>query len=234
MGNNAPDDTPESTSGSSSESEESEEDNSLYKVLSDNMIKSEFDKTRHKFMPRRFIERHLDRTTILKAMDIQKPTRKDERLVAYIIQRATKAFAITAYVGLENDGKLRKAMLLFMDKDFDDTKLPVEDPDETQQSGSTSARISLASLEEGKPKIWIRKRPMDFYNDQWKFLVPVLSMAIPNHDFEEALILPFISKHAEFGQGAFGMVSKYAIHEDHIVGDVDSVRADRRSSKPYC
>jgi hypothetical protein len=64
---------------------------------------------------------------------------------------------------------------------------------------------------------WTQSWRVDFYDAQWRFCAPVLNLSKHIHDFEEALILPVVSMSPVGGQGAFGMVSQYEIHGNHIV-----------------
>ena len=134
-------------------------------------------------------------------------------------------------------------MLLFKDDGFDDTKLPIEDtsskPPKTDSSNgnpnptSEAAENVLASLEKsvtGKIKIWRPGKIYDFCRAQWKFLAPVFSADESNHDLEEPLIIPFVSKYEDFGEGSFGQVSKYETHSDHLKDPLKPVRNDGQTT----
>lgn len=211
-----------------SEASMSEEDASLWEILRECLVPSKFDKTHHQFVPEGSLDRVITKDSILAAMDVEQPTGEDDLLVEFILKRAKKVFAISVFIELEGS-TLRRAMLLFKDTEFNDTKLPIEDTRNSSPpanlSNSHSASTSgagqniLASLEvsvNGGNRIWRKPKIYNFCEHQWKFLAPVFSTAEYNHDLPALSILPFISKHANFDKGSFGQVSKYEIHPNHI------------------
>jgi len=195
---------------------------------------SEFDKTPHGFVPQGTLDRIIMKDSILAAMEIDQPTREDDLLVDFILKRAKKVFAVSAFIELKS---LRRAMLLFKDAYFDDTNLPIKDtlsrPSETNPSNGNPYAASgatqniLAFLEQsvtGKIKIWRPGKIFDFCKHQWKFLAPVFSTDKSNYYLEEAYIIPFVLKYADFGEGSFGQVSKYEIHPNHLKDPLKPVR----------
>ncbi|KAH6629798.1 hypothetical protein C7974DRAFT_472500 [Boeremia exigua] len=68
-----------------------------------------------------------------------------------------------------------------------------------------------------RDSIWDKSFIYDFQEKQWEFLVPTISTEEMNNCYGNNVIMPFIAQHASFAEGSFGVVSKYEIHEDHIV-----------------
>ena len=118
-------------------------------------------------------------------------------------------------------------MLKFKEYGIDDSKLPIEDTDDGSQN-------ILASLEPGvkrKCKIWSPSTIHNFCDDQWRFLVPVFSTDaktdVNRYNLPVSTIIPFVKKHADFDEGAFGKVYKYEIHSNHIKDPLRPVRRNR-------
>ncbi|KAH8896977.1 hypothetical protein GQ53DRAFT_680702 [Thozetella sp. PMI_491] len=105
-------------------------------------------------------------------------------------------FIITCLAGFRRK-KLRQAISRFKEKDMDDLRLPIGQPD-------------LSSL----PKPWNAFFTYAFSTHQWRFLVPVF-----RHNDQKTLhmddILPFIWMSEVEKSGAFGTVREVTVHERH-------------------
>ncbi|KAF2011920.1 hypothetical protein BU24DRAFT_266342 [Aaosphaeria arxii CBS 175.79] len=224
-------DSPASSSSTSSSEEEEE-------LLSSTLrghgcgIKSEFDKTPHQFMPEGKVENYITRDTVLAALDLTDPRKKErkekknEELVQFVLTKAMKIFAILVYTRLDRSAShLRKAMEFFKKKNWGDKNLPFRyrdgelvpknaEKDKCEIWQQISSAGSVLAEEKGKTQSGTWR--WDFCESQWMFLAPVFSTEEANHDLEEELILPFIKKHTDLHQGSFGLVSCYNIHENHL------------------
>lgn len=196
------------------------------------LTNSVFDRQERPFVPENSLNDVIATDSIFMAMDVEEPTEDDYLLADFILKRAKKIFAIAVDIELQ-DSNLRRAMLLFRDREFDDDKLPIE---YTLNSSLASPTINvLAALEVGvqQKRIWTNKKVMLFNDSQWKFLSPVFSMDRFNYDFKPHTILPFISKDINVDKGSFGQVFKYEIHPCHF-RDIDmdrQVKSDRRKKE---
>jgi len=186
---------------------------------------SEFDNTPRKFMPNGDLDELITRASVLDAMEIEESESdpQDEMLVEYVLHKAKKVFAIAVSIDLDQqEGLLKNAMQKFRRYSIDDSKLPFKDtPDSI-----------LATLEPGvrhRSKIWRESRIHDFFNNQWRFLVPVFlahpQTDIRNYSLPSSTIFPVINKQEGPGEGAFGKVFKSEIHPKHIKYSVKPVRS---------
>ncbi|RYO26457.1 hypothetical protein AA0111_g7946 [Alternaria arborescens] len=150
---------------------------------------SAFNKTAHEFVPNGIVDELITEKAIRGCLK----ARKGEHiaLVDFILTHAKTAFAIATFARLNS----HRVMNWFLKHEFSDEDLPVK-----EQTGP-----------------WTQSWRVDFYDAQWRFCAPVLNLSKHIHDFEEALILPVVSMSPVGGQGAFGMVSQYEIHGNHIV-----------------
>lgn len=112
-------------------------------------------------------------------------------LVGYTFQHAKKAFAISTWAKINT----HLAMNWFMTKNLTDKDLPFK----------------------GLTAEWTRSswRPQ-FFDEQWKFCAPIFDTTKYTLDFEEGHILPILSVTRVGGSGAFGEVSQYKLHENHM------------------
>lgn len=136
------------------------------------------------------------------------PASNREELASWILQNAARVFAITLQCELEPIS-LVFAMSLFRHHNFTDRKLPIPDlaPD---------SRTFPPNLCGGDVKLWSRGRIRNFYDNQWKYLVPVFSTL--RYDYNllfNNYIFPFTRVDATPKTGAFSFVHKIRIHHDH-------------------
>ncbi|KAJ8130175.1 hypothetical protein O1611_g3458 [Lasiodiplodia mahajangana] len=66
-------------------------------------------------------------------------------------------------------------------------------------------------------EVWTECRAYEFCGKQWLFLSPVFSTANFIHSFDRLCILPFTARHLECDSGTFGQVTKYEIHQSHLI-----------------
>jgi hypothetical protein len=184
-------DTSHETSDSESSDEESEAPRSLRNVLYESLVKSRFDKTPHMFAPEGILDKLITEEAIRGYLGIAQP--KEQTLIDFIRVRAKKAFATMVYVFYDAD-KSAKALKWLQNHKRDDDHLPI-----------------VRQSDWKKP--WFQG---EFYEAHWKFFAPIFSTGQHNHDLEEAHILPFISEATNGGEGSFGVVKQYTIHENHI------------------
>ncbi|SPQ24630.1 aa737768-7594-4490-abb6-b47df854a3d4 [Thermothielavioides terrestris] len=197
-------------------------------------VTSEFRGVKFRFVPEGSLASVMSKEAIREELDDDDLpwTPELDCLVNFIHSRAQKLFAITVrYVGL-TPLELRKAMKAFMSKravPFTDENLPVEPQHDDRDH-------ILASFNENPRRpVWTDLRIDYFCTNQWKFLAPVLKVATSlqyNHDFEEAIILPFV-KCYDVGsdRGGFGQVHKYAIHPNHLDDPEKAVRYEHVAIK---
>ena len=192
----------------------------LSDMLEIRMKKSAFEKTPHRFLPQGALDRSISEVTIVNAMGLTQPTPVDHELVHFILTRAKRLFATATYIELK-PRLLYKAMSLFCKNGFDDERLPIEEVTGEQyvKDEVNGVEHLLAKLEgpvqNEADRVWTFRKIFSFQQEQGRFLAPVLSTDEPNHDFWD-LTLPFITKHASYAEGSFGVVNKYEIHGDHI------------------
>jgi hypothetical protein len=83
------------------------------------------------------------------------------------------------------------------------------------------------------PNIWSKSVLRDFYDKQWRFLVPVFSPNDYHYDLEHNCIFPFNKADAVPKVGAFSYVYKVAVHEKHQMHEGLSHVSNGRSVEPH-
>ena len=173
----------------------------------------------------RTIFRHLEKLEAEKSGRPLPPEEGDELLVKFILQEAKKLFAILVTT---RHPKLQEAISLFQKHNFDDTKLPIKFW--TGQMFNDAQHPFFEMQGARKKKVWDKSLIYDFQEKQWEFLAPVLSTEETYHCYGNHVIMPFVAQIASFAEGSFGVVSKYEIHEDHMV----IKDASQQITKPVC
>lgn len=176
---------------SSSSEEEAE---TLTTILRRKLVRSKFDRTPHDFIPAGIVDCLVTETAVRFELRFGEPgIENNDDLVDFILKRARKAFATMVSANVKTQD-LKKAMVWFKKNEIDDQNLPVV----------------------RRTEFWTRSWRWDFFQNQWRFFVPIFSTSDDSHDLEEAQILPFISKLSGSGRGSFGEVSQYVLHRKHM------------------
>lgn len=219
------------------------------------MCRSEFDKTYEDFLPEGSLDdilAHIGDAGIYQELCVSNPSSSDEKLLAFIKEKARCLFAICAYIGLKGHD-LRKAMSWFLhykDGYFDDTKLPIKvfenvelsermalmheekyndlTDEEFEELLGDKVHIFLAiesHCSTDSTWLWNRERIWDFQDHQRKFTAPVLSDGKSNHDLWRRIV-PFDYKDRSVFkvEGSYGTISKYRIHKKHLRDPMRPVR----------
>ena len=205
------------------------EEEDLQTAIRERRVESRFGNRLDRFLPQGQLDRLVTRQSILEAMKIEEDEveEEDEILVAFVLQEAKKLFAILVTT---RHSRLQEAMLLFQKHDFNDFKLPVEEWKGQMFSDAQHPFFKMQGVRKKKDMVWDRSLIYDFQDKQWEFLAPIISTEETNHCYGNNVIMPFVAQIASFAEGSFGVVSKYEIHEDHIV-----IRdASQQMTKPVC
>uniref|UniRef100_L2G6V1 Protein kinase domain-containing protein n=2 Tax=Colletotrichum gloeosporioides species complex TaxID=2707338 RepID=L2G6V1_COLFN len=169
---------------------------------------------------------------------------KSQDMLRFILEEARKTFAITSLTGLTGK-ELLEAMGILKDASISDSCLPVKkilweekgiirrpnfggtnenadinngsDDREKLSDSDDDSSDSEDSSEDEQVSVWNGARVNYFCHNQWILLAPVFSVSKFNHDLPRASILPFTKKHHEFDSGSFGRVTKYELHESHLI-----------------
>jgi hypothetical protein len=65
-------------------------------------------------------------------------------------------------------------------------------------------------------RIWTFQRITKFQEHQKSFCAPVFNSSEAEYNLF-GMIVPFVEQYTTYGEGSFGVVSKYRIHQDHII-----------------
>lgn len=177
---------------------------------------------------------------------------KSQDMLRFILEEARKTFAITSLTGLTGK-ELLEAMGILKDASISDSCLPVKkilweekgiirrpnfggtnenadinngsDDREKLSDSDDDSSDSEDSSEDEQVSVWNGARVNYFCHNQWILLAPVFSVSKFNHDLPRASILPFTKKHHEFDSGSFGRVTKYELHESHLIDGNNEVSA---------
>jgi len=216
---------------------------SLWNSLRASMSTSMFERTETKlFLPRDTFEQILSRTEgglsgrrklILEVMGIEssRPSEDDRALAEYILDSAQKVFLIAVYIQLE---QLHAAMKLFKVSQYKDEKLPVEERT-ARELDDTPRRHEFERMEnrqrdrrrkdrkKNPKRIWDIHTISKFQDNQWTFLIPIISAHDQNCNFDSRCPIPFTTKNAQQRSGAHGIVYKYTIHPAHYKNSLHQV-----------
>ena len=204
-----------------------EEEEGLQTAIRERRVESRFGNRLDRFLPQGQLNRLITRDSILDAVEIEEDEVEegDELLVKFVLQEAKKLFAILVTT---RHPKLQEAISLFQKHNFDDTKLPIKFW--TGQMFNDAKHPFFEMQGARKKKVWDKSLIYDFQEKQWEFLAPVLSTEETYHCYGNHVIMPFVAQIASFAEGSFGVVSKYEIHEDHMV----IKDASQQITKPVC
>ncbi|KAF2621901.1 hypothetical protein BU25DRAFT_229810 [Macroventuria anomochaeta] len=131
-----------------------------------------------------------------------------EELATWILKNAPRTFAVA--LQCESDPILLViAMSIFRDNNFTDESLPIPDL-------MPSTKIFPPAIWTSSVKLWTPVKIHNFYEKQWKCLVPVFSCAKYDHDLlYDNYIFPFTKVGAAPKVGAFSFVHRVVIRDDH-------------------
>jgi hypothetical protein len=193
------------------------EEEDLRTAIIERRVQSRFGKSFGQFLPRGQLDRLVTRKSVLEAMDVEEGEveEEDETLVAFVLQRAKKLFAILVTI---RHTRLQDAISLFEKHNFDDSKLPIQVWTAAMFLDSQHPFFEMQGVAKKKrDRVWDKSFIYDFQDKQWEFLAPLISTEEMNNCYGNNVIMPFVAQHASFAEGSFGVVSKYEIHEEHIV-----------------
>lgn len=92
--------------------------------------------------------------------------------------------------------------------------------EDLQSKAMTSVDHILISIEgpvlSEEDRVWSFQRISEFQDNQKSFCTPVFDGSEADHDLF-GMTVPFVEKYKTYGEGSFGIVSKYRIHRDHII-----------------
>jgi hypothetical protein len=126
----------------------------------------------------------------------------------WIHHHAKKTFAISLYCTLE-EANIILAMIRFRRRNFGDDKLPIG-----ESVGLVNASVDVLNL--FPAKIWQPVHRRRFFDDQWKFIVPVFTQEKYDYDLNPNDIFPFTVDSSTLPKvGGFGAVHKVHFHEEH-------------------
>lgn len=123
-----------------------------------------------------------------------------QQLATWIWSNARRTFAAMVHCNL-GPLHLLLSMQKCRDTNFDDHSLPLRDPSSLPNSWNRS--------------IWTISKLRDFYDKQWRFLVPVFSPDDYNYNHQHMCIFPFTKMNVTPRVGAFSTVHKVGVHPDH-------------------
>lgn len=193
------------------------------------VVKSEFDKTPHEFLPMSVLNGIFDydmdtevgcqkfECDVLEVMGVDptQATEYDLELAKFVLLEARKLFFIGIYI---DHPSLYNMMALFKESSFTDSRLPI--PWTTERWRREASEHPLAVMEHQidsqSSSIWPLQCMHKFQRDQWRFLPAAISCARNSHNFGQR-ILPFIEKLPIYHGGAHGYVQAYKIHPAHII-----------------
>jgi hypothetical protein len=132
-----------------------------------------------------------------------------QELLEWIFAYAPKVFAIT----LQCDATatfLLDAISMFMDAEFDDSKLPIDDPKPPPPALPPARLPAFDDLTR-----WTDFKYYKFYKEQWTCLAPIFPPGKYAYDEYPECIFPFQVDGAIPKVGAFSSVYRVKIHDDH-------------------
>ncbi|KAF5556947.1 serine threonine kinase [Fusarium mexicanum] len=139
-------------------------------------------------------------------------------LVDFICSDAKKLFLTTSL----HHGNLQDILGTFKDHGMTDEHLPIRDltSEDKYCEVHTEGLQRVCSHEKALEAFhrWDAHDVWNFYNDQWMFCAPILSMECSSQEFHPKHILPFIEKGTTQKDGHFSTVFEAVIHPGHQIG----------------
>ncbi|KAI0103824.1 hypothetical protein GGR51DRAFT_523569 [Nemania sp. FL0031] len=179
-------------------------------IISQALEPSTFDTRPEKYCPQNKFDTFVTEEAIARQLEhVQcddKLTRQE--LVRWTYKNARKIFVIMVVSGFSNEEALA-VIRRIRAKGLTDECLPISKPD------SDDGTIGPAP----HPSIWegesITQRD-NFFDKQWRFIIPVFSAKQFHHDLEPETILPFEEiESSSINQGGFSHVRGFKVHQAH-------------------
>jgi hypothetical protein len=123
-----------------------------------------------------------------------------KQLAIWVFHHAPRMFATMIHCNL-NPLFLLLSLQKCQELHFTDKQLPLSSSTEPPKGWNKS--------------IWTRARSHDFWDKQWRFLVPVFEPGKYQYDHEYNCIFPFIKSNEPPRIGAFSVVHKVSVHPGH-------------------
>jgi hypothetical protein len=133
-------------------------------------------------------------------------THYTSQLTDWTCDKALAIFATVMQCGL-TPRKVYLSLANFERRRFDDSCLPINTP---------TAASSVPK--QFRKKFWKQLQLEEFYEKQWRFLVPVFSSSQYYYDLADQTILPFTGDMRDVVNGGFSSVRKVEIHPRHCTG----------------
>jgi hypothetical protein len=208
---NAPDPSSDSEHSDSEHEASNEIVNKLYSAYT----ASTFDEYRRNFLPHGHLTNVLTQEAVEQELEGMENDLLDHekrrfdisyrlQLSSWICTWASVLFATVIQCAL-TPRTMYLSLANFEQQRFDDSCLPIEAP-----------RMTQSKL--FRKKIWKTFHLEDFYEKQWRFLVPVFSSGQYHYDLADQTILPFTGDMRDVVNGGFSSVRKVEIHPSHCAG----------------
>lgn len=205
-------------------------DDGLGNQIPKHLFASNFDEFDRTFLPEGALTQLITLDTIMSELDrfeeglhlLNAPIREKQRaeyssvfrqrLASWILDEAPRTFATMIHCNL-NPLYLLISMRRCRDYSFTDNNLPLLKATDLPRGWYTT--------------IWDQAQLQDFYDKQWRFLVPVFKPGRYNYDHQYNTIFPFIKLNEPPRSGAFSSVYRVRIHPHHHRHDsVDDVSSE--------
>jgi serine/threonine protein kinase len=188
----------------------------LADIISKSFATSTFDTQERPYLPEPCIKARLvTKKTVEKEfrrapLFSEHPAEALETVVSWVVDVASKVFAITVQCHLNPDFLLI-SMLNFYQEEFEDSDLPIEDPRACDLVSGRPPRSRAF-----KADIWTDQRHDEFFHFQWTCLAPVFASNQYEYDLRSQYILPFErALDSKVRGGSFSSVFKVMVHPDH-------------------
>lgn len=198
-----------------------ESEESLADRIAESLVSSDFHEPTREYLPEPRADKLITTNSIIDQLDkfedelttklrgassdsyedfVQYDRKYRTELAQWICLKAPKIFAIVVQCELDHI-RFVLAMGLFRQHEFCDIKLPVADPSRHSDIFPT--------------KIWSRHKLRNFYERQWRLLVPVFSPVQYDYELDSDCIFPFDLIKTMHKAGAFSSVYRIRIHQEH-------------------
>ena len=193
---------------------------SLEDRLLKSFVRSTFDSRTQDYLPEGQIAELVTVDTIRQELDLDNldastasrfGQSRQAELLEWIILSASKLFAICVECGIRPRRNILATFLRFKKYAFGDHSLPIPPPEDNR--GPTATNSSDLIFHE---QVWTRLNLYNFYDKQWKYLVPVFGTDQYDYDLASNCILPFSKSTKNNKAGAFSTVYEVKVHPNHM------------------